>query len=175
MKQKHTEGRDEAVENFPLFDSYPELNQIEVTDKNLESVGKKFSGSAGLLEIDSISMSHWLLKFGGASAKLRKSIAKLVELLANGYPPWAVYRAITWCKLIGLEKCPGVRPVGMGDILWILFCKVLLIVAGKEAIQACGTDQLCSGVESGIEGGIHHIRSFWGILLIDVKKCVQRG
>ena len=66
---------------------------------------------------------------------------------------------ITWCRLIGLDKCPGVRPIGIGDILRRLLCKVLLIVVGKEFIRSYGTDQICSGVEAGIEGIIHHTRS----------------
>ena len=37
----------------------------------------------------------------------------------------------------------------------------LLIVVGKEVTRACGTDQLCSGLEAGIEGGIHHMRLMW--------------
>ena len=32
---------------------------------------------------------------------------------------------------------------------------------GKEATRACGINQLCSRLEAGIEGGIHHIRSMW--------------
>ena len=62
-----------------------------------------------------------------------------------------------------------------------LVCKILLIVAGKEPTRACGTDQLCSGLEAGIEGGIHHARSMWdahvdndqpwGILMIDARNA----
>ena len=68
---------------------------------------------------------------------------------------------MTWIRLVGLDKCPGVRPIGIGDILRRLLCKTLLIVVGNEATRACGTDQLCSGLEAGIEGGIHHMRSMW--------------
>ena len=36
--------------------------------------------------------------------------------------------------------------------------KCVLAVAGAEAKEACGTDQLYSGLEAGIEGGIHAVR-----------------
>ena len=68
-----------------MFESYPGLIEVEVIDENVVQTAKKFSESAGLSGIDSISMSHWLLKFGGASVRLRKSIASMVEWLANGY------------------------------------------------------------------------------------------
>ena len=95
-----------------------------------------------------------------------------------------VYRTITWCRLIGLDKCSGVQPIGIGDILLILLCKVMFIVVGKEVTRACSTDQLCSGIEAGIEGGIHHIRLLWdahkddedwSILLIDTKNAFNEG
>ena len=159
---------------------------MEVTDENMEQAAKKLSGSAGPSGIDSISISHWLLKFEVSSGRLRKRIASMVEWLANEYSPWAAYRAMTWSKLVGLDKWPGVRPIGIGDIIRRLLCKVMLIVMGKEATRACGTDQLCSGLEAGIEGGIHHMRSLWdehdkeeddtwGVLLIDARNAFNEG
>ena len=55
-----------------------------------------------------------------------------------------------------------VRPIGIGNILRRLLCKVLLIVVEKVVTRACGIDQLCSRLETGIEGGLHHMRSMWG-------------
>ena len=79
LKLKHSEGGGVAVENLPLFDSCYELIQIQGIDENVELVTNTLSGLLGPSGIDSIFVSHWLLKFGGASANLRKSIAKLVE------------------------------------------------------------------------------------------------
>lgn len=68
---------------------------------------------------------------------------------------------MTWSRLIGLDKCSGFWPIGIGDILRRLLYKNLLIVVGKEATRVCGIDQLCSGLEAGIEGGIHHMQLIW--------------
>ena len=86
---------------------------------------------------------------------------------------------MTWSRLVGLDKYRGVRPIGIGDILRRLLCKTLLIVVGKETTRVYGIDQLCSGLEAGMEGGIHHMGSMWdehegdkeewGVLLIDAK------
>ncbi len=61
-----------------------------------------------------------------------------------------------------------------------LFAKTVISVCGKEAKQACGRLQLCAGLESGSEGGIHSINSLWeqmhgedeyGFLLVDAKNA----
>jgi hypothetical protein len=51
--------------------------------------------------------------------------------------------------LCALDKCPGVRPVGVGKTWRHATAKVLLLVAGAEAKEACGIDQLCVGLEAG--------------------------
>ena len=51
---------------------------------------------------------------------------------------------------MGLEKCSSVRQIGIGNILRRLFAKNLLIIVCKEAIRACGTDQLYCELEAGI-------------------------
>ncbi len=41
---------------------------------------------------------------------------------------------------------------------------ILLLVAGADAKEACGIDQLCTGLEeAGIEGGIHAIQALWDL------------
>ena len=37
----------------------------------------------------------------------------------------------------------------------------MFIIVGKEVTRACSTDQLCSGIEAGMEGEIHYIRLLW--------------
>eukprot|EP00957_Ditylum_brightwellii_P170001 12939332-Ditylum_brightwellii.AAC.1 len=70
--------------------------------------------------------------------------------LANNSPPWAAYRALMACRLVALDKCPGTRPVGIGEI----FCRL----AGDQAKAVCSNLQLCAGLEAGIEGAVHAVR-----------------
>ena len=39
--------------------------------------------------------------------------------------------------------------------------KCVLAVTGEDAKEACGTEKLCSGLEVGIQGGIHAVRLLW--------------
>ena len=185
IRSKHPNTRDVKINNVPHCGTCPELINANASEENIETVAKRASGSARPLGVDSVSFSYWIFKFGWASSLLRKPIVEMVEWLANACPPWTTCRALTWCRLIGMKKCPGVRPIGIGEMLRRMLCKVLLLVAGKEATQACGTDHLCGGLEAGIEGTMHHVRNVWdanlneedswGVLLKDKRNAFNEG
>ena len=63
LESKHPIGRDVEISSLPIFEFCPELINIEVTEDSVEKVARKLSGSAGLSGIDSVYMSHWLLKY----------------------------------------------------------------------------------------------------------------
>ena len=81
--------------------------------------------------------------------------------MANGRPHWMAYRALMSGHLIGLNKCPGVRPVGVGETWRQMMAKCVLVVTGAETKESCGTDQLFGFQYAGIEGGIHAVRLMW--------------
>jgi hypothetical protein len=131
-----------------------------------------------------MSVSSWLLEFGAASRKLRTTVANFGEWLSNGYPPWAAYRALMAGRLMSLDKMPGIRPIGIGETWRQCIAKCVLKVAGSEAKEACGTDQLCAGLEAAIEGGIHSVNHLWkvhqmeedwGFLLIDASNVFNEA
>ena len=72
--------------------------ELDITTEHVATVASKMSGSAGLGGVDSSSLQHWLLKFGTASAALRKAVAEMTDWLANHSPPWAAYRALQACR-----------------------------------------------------------------------------
>ena len=65
------------------------------------------------------------------------------------------------CRLIALEKQPGVRPVGVGETWRRLFSKTVLKVTVPEETMACQDDQLCVGLKAGIDGTIHGVQAQW--------------
>ena len=67
-------------------------------------------------------------------------------------PPWEAYHSVVAGKFVGLEKCPGVKPVGVGEILQRILGKFLLKECGKNVTHSCGVEQLCSRIRSGVEG-----------------------
>jgi hypothetical protein len=61
-------------------------------------------------------------------------------------------------RLVALDKEPGVRPVAIGEIWQRCIEKGNLKSSGAEAKRACGSVQLCAGLEAGIEGALHAVR-----------------
>lgn len=57
-------------------------------------------------------------------------------------------------RLMAINKCPGVRPIGIGESWKRLFTKANLEVTGEAAKEACGDLQLCAGIE-GVIHGVH--------------------
>ena len=182
LASKHPEARMPVASSLHQYANTPDFVDVDVTEETVEKVARRLSGSAGVGGTDSHALQHWLLRFGAVSRKLRAVVAKLVDWLSNSFPPWAAYRAIMAGRLCGTEKGSGggVRPLCIGEIWRRLFAKCLLLVAGSEAKEACGIDQLCAGLEAGIEGGIHAMQHLWaqhqhaddwGFLLIDAKNA----
>ena len=83
-------------------------------------------------------------------------------MLANGSPPWAAYPALMAGRLVALDKNSGVRPVGIGEAIRRLMAKLVHSLTATQAMEACGTNNLCGGLKAVIEGAIHASKRAFG-------------
>ena len=159
--EKHPDMRVPPMENPPCaaFEEYrevPETVPLDFTEDDVMWVASKLSGAAGELR-------NWLLCFGCASEDLRVVVARLYDWMVNPPPPagtrhssppplWAAYRALMACRLVALDKMPGVHPVGIGEIIRRARAKLVMREAGDQAKTMCGNLKLCAGLEAVIEG-----------------------
>ena len=61
-------------------------------------------------------------------------------------------------RLVAFDMEPGVRPLGISEILRRLISKCVLLAVGKKATAACGTTNLSAGLPAGIDAAIHAVR-----------------
>jgi len=98
-----------------------------VTSEYILKTASTLSGGAGVSGLDATQWHNLLLKHGGASEKLRESLVAMTRRLANTIVDWYDIRAMKANKLIALDKCPGVRPIGIGDVAARQSAKVMII------------------------------------------------
>jgi hypothetical protein len=163
LHSKHPELREppsvgSATGAFEPYGNTPQPIPVDITAEDVEAVATRLTGAAGPGGTDAVDLRNWLLRFGKESEALREEMALWASWLANGNPPWAAYRALMAARLVALDKQPGVRPVGIGEIYRRLFAKCLLKVIGSQATAACGNYNLCAGLPAGIEGAVHAVR-----------------
>ena len=141
-----------------MYKEMPIFVPIDITEEALEQVARNILGSSVPERMDSGALQKWLLKFEEDSTRLHTSVETFVDWKANGSPPWAAYWAFMSDRLIVLDKQPGVRPVGVGEMWRRLFAKILLTVTGPEATMACQDDQIFAGLKAGIDGANHIVQ-----------------
>ena len=90
------------------------------------------------------SCSWMCSSFKGASANLCHAIAGLAKLLASEVVHPAGIAPLLLCRLVALDKQPGLRPVGEGEVLRRIIAKAILRVTKTDIQDACGHIQKCS-------------------------------
>ena len=72
-------------------------------------------GAAGPSHVDAKQYRHTLLsnKYKAENKLLREEISRLAKNLATNILDPATLEAFVSCRLVPLDKCPGIRPIGV--------------------------------------------------------------
>ena len=100
------------------------------------------SGSAGPFGLDARGWKRLCSSFERASN----------DLCESGVAP------LTACRLVALDKCPGIRPIGIGETLRRLIGKLILQIARDDLLSMVGSLQLCVGQEAAWESSVLAMR-----------------
>ena len=85
--------------------------------------------------------------------------------------------AFVACRLIPLDKRPGVRPIGIGEVHRRIIVKAILVLLKQDILDAAGPLQVCASQVSGCEAAIHAMRQTFadeeteGALLVDATNA----
>ena len=164
LRDKHP---DCVVPSEEAFDAYPDADDLLDTmpvycfEECVAKAAARLSGGAGPCGVEAEMLKHWLLRHGAHSERLRAVMADWVVWLSNGSPPYAAYRAVNTVRTVALDKRPGVRPLGVGEVWMRLWSDCSHLQTKSAATIACGNTQLCAGLRSGIEANLHAVRAIW--------------
>ena len=134
---------------------------------------KLTKGGSGPSSLDADEWRRMLTsrEFGTSSTDLRKTFAQVIKnLYIEELESTASLEAFTACRLIPLDKKPGLRPIVVGEVLRRIAGKVIMIFK-KDIADAAGPLQLSSCQKAGAEAAIHAMRDedTEAFLLIDAE------
>ena len=116
------------------------------------------SGAAGPSQVDAYAWRRLCSSFGAASVSLCNSLATVARRLCTLEVDSHDIMAFVACRLIPLDKQPGVRPIGIGDVPRRIISKAILHVVGVDVQLAAGALQTCAGHEVGSEAAVHAMK-----------------
>ena len=79
----------------------------------IHSIALYVDGAARPSNLDAHGWCHICTSYHGASADICNALASLARRLCTDYVDPASLTAFTACRLIALDKCPGVWPIGV--------------------------------------------------------------
>ena len=114
----------------------------------IRATAQLMSGSAGPSGLDARAWRRLCTSFHSASGDLCTVIAKLARRLCSSNVDPHGIAPLTACRLIALDKSPGIRPIGVRETLRRLISKVILQVVREDVQKVVGSMKLCAGQEA---------------------------
>jgi len=164
--------------------SGPEQKVEEVIFENIDGefvckVSKLMSGSGGPTLIDCECWKHMLCSnnFKVQQRNLYDAIAKLTKQLCFTKTNFTHFKELFSCRLIPLDKCPGVIPIRIGEVLRCIIGKCVMRALKRDVEECAGGIQTCGGQQAGIEAAIHAMLEIYnkdeceGLLLVDASNA----
>ena len=148
----------------------------------IELCARKMSGSAGPSGLDADGWKRILCskQFSSKSKQLAENIAAMARKLCTKNVIPEHLEAYTACRLIPLDKKPGVRPVGIGEVLRRIIGKAISRVLQSDMVGATAPIQVCAGLSGGVEAAVHGLRRIFNddeteaIILVDADNAFNR-
>ena len=126
----------------------------------ISRAAKWTKGAAGPSSTDADFFRFILLhkSFKSAGQELREESARFARIIASEYLNPETLDAYVNCRLIPLDKCPGLRPIGIGETFRRIIGKAISWSLKKDIQETAGPLQVCTGLRSGSEAAVHFIR-----------------
>lgn len=159
LQEKHPEERPLNPDTVSQADS-PHSNFHPIVFEGIHaslvhSAALKVKGSAGPSGLDAYDRRCLCTVFNRYSDDLCDAVAAVTGHLCTEYVDPNAIKGLTSCRLIALNKKPGVRQIGVAESLRHIIGKAILAIISDDIQKAAGSMQLCAGQFGGIEAAIH--------------------
>ena len=179
LLDKHPLGKDPTAGSLLNHDSEP-INPIMFDSLNADAIHQAAlhtQGSAGPSGLDAHAWRRLCSSFKSASHNLCSALSNVAKRIATTHVNPEGLSAFVACRLIPLDKCPGVRPIGVGEVPRRIIAKAILRIVGSDVEEAAGPLQVCAGQDGGCEAAVHAMRSVFqapeteAVLLVDATNA----
>ena len=130
----------------------------QINGQHIKKAAMRTHGSHGPSGLDANEWRRILTHFGQQSVEISKTIAKIAKKLATEELNPELMEPYNACRLIPLDKNPGVRPIGIGEVMRRIIGRTITKRLKNELMSLGSNYQLCLGQKCGIEYAIHSLR-----------------
>ena len=160
LKEKHPQRRQpksSAIITAQATEPHPILYD-KIDGHLIHSIALKMDGSAGPSGLDVAAWKRLCTSYKIASTDLCNALASATRRICTELVDPIVIMPLVACRLIALDKCPGVRPIGVGETMRRIINKTIATVLHDEIQEAAEPLQVCAGQIAGCEAAIHAMR-----------------
>ena len=159
LKDKHPAGQSPSVDTLLPITTTPNDSStcifLTLDDKAIRQAALRTQGSVGPSGVDAIAWKRWCTSHGRASVGLCKALAAVARRICMAFVDPSVLMAFNACRLIPLDKNPGVRPIGVVEVCCRIIGKAVMGIVKLDLIDAVAGRQFCAGLEGGCEAAVH--------------------
>ena len=184
LRQKHPKASP-ATEGVLLTDDIQKIHPIKFENLTEESVKKaalKTKGGSGPSAMDAEGWRRILTskQFGNSTSNLCKAIVRMTRKLCTVEDEHESLEAFVARRLVPLDKNPGLRPIGIGEIVRRIAGKVVVSTIREDITESVVWVQVCAGQETGSEAAVHAMNEIFeeqdteAVLLLDATNAFNR-
>ncbi len=160
LRSKHPPGQPASLDAI-IGDLPPDVHPVifdSVDASLIRSTSLRTRGAAGPSGLDAYAWRRLCTSFKSASLALCQSLALAAKRLCTTLVDPESIAPLLACRLIALDKNPGVRPIGIGETARRIIAKAVLAVTRADIQDSAGSVQLCAGQIAGVESAVHAVR-----------------
>ena len=143
--------------NSPATEPHP-IHFERLDGQLIRKIALKMNGAAGPSGLDASAWKRICTSFKVASAEICNTLASIARKICSRIVDPSGLSAYVACRLIALDKCPGVRPIGIGETIRRIIGKAISVVTREDVQEATGALQVCAGHLAGCESAVHAMR-----------------